>query len=80
MLPLGWSRNPFPIFAWTGTFVLALSMLLSPRLFYDWMRNRNPEFRSIAQELAYRNIRLLGVLFLAAAIFFCIVWLHNNLR
>jgi len=72
-----WLRGSFPLIAWVATFALGLSFLLKPQFFHDWIRNRNPEFRSLAPELGRRNVRLLGLLFVVAAIFFCAVWIHN---
>ena len=72
-----WLRGSFPLIAWVTTFALGLSFLHKPQLFHDWIRNRNPEFRSLAPELGRRNVRLLGMLFVAAAIFFCAVWIRN---
>jgi hypothetical protein len=77
MLVPSWLRGPFPLIVWVTTFALGLSLLLRPQFFHDWIRNRNPEFRSLPSELGYRNVRLLGLLFLLAAIFFCAVWVHN---
>jgi hypothetical protein len=72
-----WLRGSFPLIAWVATFALGLSFLLRPQFFHDWIQNRNPEFRSLAPELGRRNVRLLGLLFVVAAIFFCAVWIHN---
>jgi len=72
-----WLHGSFPLIAWIATLALGLSFLLRPRFLYDWVRSKNPEFRSLAPDLGRRNVRLLGLLFIMAAIFFCAAWMHN---
>jgi hypothetical protein len=77
MFVTNWLRGSYPHVAWVTMLALGLSFLLRPRFFYEWIENRNPEFRSLKPALGYRKVRLLGLLFVAAAIFFCVVWMHS---